>query len=145
MFAPTSRRTGEGGVGSQGACCYNSFVRRRSGVTLVEVLISVVIFSVGVVTVMGVFPMLFELNRGSWQLATALAAGQEKMDELLAGRKFVVSGQDAVTTLPSGRRSWSGQTDPMGNARIQTVHVYVSWNDKWRQRSIVLTSALTNP
>lgn len=115
---------------------------RHKGFSLIEILISIAVLSVGILAILGVYPVVLQLNQNAWSTSTALTLAQDKMDEILS--KNVTLGasyeSDEPVQLPSCLRRWRGLTiDSYG---LQTVSVEVTWKDKNRTRTMTLTSQI---
>jgi len=115
---------------------------KRKGFSLIEILISIAVLSIGILAILGVYPVVLSLNQNAWSTSTALTLAQDKMDEILS--KNVTLGtsyqSDEPVQLPSCARRWRGLTvDPYG---LQTVSVEVTWKEKNRTRNMTLTSQI---
>ena len=118
---------------------------REKGMSLIEILFSIAILSVGVLAVMGLFPAIFRLNSSSRLTISALFLAQEKMDEILSTDAIISTTEQAenIPQLPQGQRFWVGSTDPNGNPDIQMITVRVTWREKTRNRSVVFKSLIS--
>lgn len=118
---------------------------RKKGMSLIEILFSLAILSVGVLAVMGLFPAIFRLNSSSRLSVSALFLAQEKMDEIISTAKIISTTEEAedMPQLPQGQRFRVGSADPNGNPDIQMITVRVTWREKTRSRSVVLKSLIS--
>lgn len=128
------------------------YVRGNSrGLTLVEVLMSLGILSVGILAVVGVFPGVFKMNRDSWVSTQIMLAAQDKMDQILADNKFIDT--DAAVDYPDiiprdsngdpmGYRKWWGDSYASGD-NMQNVRVEVVWIEGGRTKRYNLIGAVS--
>ena len=128
------------------------YVRRNSrGLTLVEVLMSLGILSVGILAVVGVFPGVFKMNRDSWVTTRIMLTAQDKMDQILADNKFIdtdasVDYPDIIPRDekgdPMGYRKWWGDSYAAGD-NMQNVRVEVVWIEGGRTKRFNLIGAVS--
>jgi len=112
--------------------------------SLIEVLIAMAVFSVGVLGLLGVFPTISEINRGSAMMNQALALAQSKIDELADADSFIGTQymSDNPAELPGGYRRWWGEGEPGGNADMQQLNVQCTWVEDRRVRTVTLTTII---
>lgn len=84
------------------------FRRREKGLSLIEVLLSMVVMGVGILAVVGVFPMAFRNARVAWVNNQMTLLAQRVMEEKMAGNAF-------ISTTPLTYGSQSGESTPVGN------------------------------
>lgn len=128
--------------------CVSSQLRKK-GTSLVEVMIAMVLFSLGVLAVIGLFPVLFKANLNNWKTLQMEHLAQEKMDEIISDNSFIstTSRYDVPDILADegddeSKRIWWGESDPDGNPNIQIVKVKIYWFDDDRVKTYTLTGAV---
>jgi len=125
-------------------------MKRRRGLSMIEVLIALVVMSIAILAVIGAFPTVFKTDRRTMFSSIALYDAQTALDTVLRANVFV-STTPVVTTpfsnptpgavgLPNGFQSVVGSADPGGNANFQQVSVTETWVENGRVRSITLVS-----
>lgn len=119
----------------------NVINRRRHGFNLIEVMIALGIFAVGILAIMGVYPVILQANRSADSAITALNLAQPKLDSLLITGVFISTTAQTSSTPPY-TLSWWGSADPGGNAMLQQINVKVSWPEGARTRNVQLESLL---
>lgn len=131
-------------------------VRRPDGFSMIELMIALAVMSIAILAVLGVFPVMTDLDRSSSQQSYALYAGQEIMDELLRQNNFVattpqttmiwngkVTSISPPTDLPSSQsttRTYWGDAPAGGQ---QHIYVQVQWLDRYGLHKLILSSAVT--
>lgn len=112
----------------------------RTGFSLIEIMVAVVIFSIGVLGLGALFPLAVRnVNQGA-MLTRATQHAQSKMEELMdAGVDNLTSGAD---TLSGGYcRSWHAAPDSLAE-NLTTVWVTVRWWGNGSDRRVNLSSTL---
>jgi type II secretory pathway pseudopilin PulG len=129
-----------------GSCVFSRVKKARLGVSLLEILISLAIFSFAVLSILGGLPIAAKQHRGSVFANRALYLAQGKMDGLLADDGViptVVQSDHPVSGDNSIVREWWAESltsDP----DVQQVNVRVTWVESdGRTRQILLRSGLT--
>ena len=129
--------------------------RRRQGLTLVEMMIAMVILSIGLLGVAGLQVRAITESKGGRHLSEASAMARNRVEELgrLAwddtqldddGGAWVttntINGLDGIAYTIATRITWD---DPLAaNVTIKSIEVRATWNDDKRQnRQVLLTSA----
>lgn len=110
-------------------------VKNQSGFSLLEVLISLVILSIGLLGLASLTAMIIRTNSFSDEFTTATALAQDKLEELVnTSFGSVVTGSDpslidengdAGNTGSKYNRSWT-ITD---NITTKNIQVTVTWSD----------------
>jgi len=119
--------------------------RITSGFSLIEVMIALTILTVGILAVVGIFPFIFKVNSDAWNTQTASLLAQEKLNEIIEGKKFIDVdnySSDVPSNLPGfgGYRRWIGVDS--GKVMCQYVYVQVRWFDKGRVRELCLVGSI---
>ena len=134
----------------------NRTQRRRGGVTMVEMMVAMVILSIGLLGVAGLQARAIVEGSGGRHLTEASAMARNRVEELgrLAwddtdlddsGGLWVVdatpiTGLDGVTYTVADRIDWDAAT--AAAVTLKSIEVRVTWNDEKRQnRQVLLTSA----
>ena len=127
--------------------------RRRAGMTLVEVMVSLAILGFGLLGVAAIQVRAITESSGGEHLTTASALARNRIEELsrVAWDAAVLAKSasfSAATSLPVADQTYARSERITDNAAavadttIKTIEVRVSWSDNKRQnRSVVLTSA----
>jgi len=111
-----------------------SITRKKfKGFSILEVMLAMALLSMGILAILGVFPMAQKLNRQAWVRTTAYILAQQKMDQILGDNQFISvdANSDNCDAIPQGYRRWWGEPDPGGNPRLQLIHVEVAWVDRY--------------
>jgi type IV pilus assembly protein PilV len=119
---------------------------KHSGFTLTEVLVAVVVFSVGLLGIAGLATVIIRGNTFSSMLTTATILAQDKLEE---------SQDTAYTAINTGRDSVTGNniiytrvwnvTDNAPAAGMKTIEVTVSWRVRGKQQhQVVLKTIVTD-
>ena len=91
---------------------------RRSGFTLLEVMIALTILGLGVVILLQIFSMGLRLGARSAEHTAAVTSGARVMDELLA-RKKLVEGWQSGTVGADGR--WNAQVQAVRDSQTELI------------------------
>lgn len=108
----------------------NSF-RRSAGFTLVEILIALVIFSIGIVAFAGLTVTSTRTGSYGGRMTEAVTFAQDKLEELKANSwERIVSGEDQKTgpTGISYTRNWKVLEKETRN--LKTVSITINWKDR---------------
>ncbi|MHC9543999.1 MAG: prepilin-type N-terminal cleavage/methylation domain-containing protein [Vulcanimicrobiota bacterium] len=119
---------------------------KNKGFSLIEVLIAMLIFTVGVLAIIGLFPTIGRLNKGSELSNQALMLAQARMDQITTNNALISTTATIANPkeLPAGATlRWWGESDPNGNSAMQQVKVEVTWVENGRSRKITLTSIIS--
>lgn len=115
--------------------------RRRSegGFTLVEILIGLFIFAVGVLAVMKMHTLSIQVNGAAKVRSQAVFLAEQRMEELLQGDyASLVSGEDSS---PPHRIIWTVAEDP--SSSFKDIELRVTWNYRG-ERELLLHSVKGN-
>lgn len=127
--------------------------RRQTGMTLVEVMVSLVILAFGLLGVAALQVRAITESSGGQHLTTASGIARNRVEELsrLAWDAAVLNDSvgsfSADTSLPVGDQTYARAeriTDDVAfpGETVKAIEVRVSWTDSKRQnRSVVLASA----
>ena len=125
--------------------------RSSRGLSLVEILISLGILTLGILAVVGVFPSVFKINRDSWVTTQMMLTTQDKMDQILSDNKFIstdasVDYPDVIPRdqegNPMGYRKWWGDSIVSGSD-MQAVRVEMVWVEAGRTKRYYLVGAVS--
>jgi type IV pilus assembly protein PilV len=116
--------------------------KTQCGFTLIEILVSMAIFSIGVLGFAMSTISVTQGNQRSYNIAMANALAQDKLEELKALPATLASGGPVTNTISgqSFSRSWT----VTANSPISGMHkidVTVTWTD-YQSHSITLSSAI---
>ena len=126
----------------------NHFCSRSNGFTLIEVLIAMAIFSIGILAVANI--QLWNAKNNTTgnitTLATLLARAQMEQLKNVSDVTTLASGADPNNPIDENgnaggifTRSWV-VTNPIGGSATRQIQVTVSWTKGGPNRSVVLTS-----
>jgi prepilin-type N-terminal cleavage/methylation domain-containing protein len=112
---------------------------RESGFSLIEIMVAVIIFAIGVLGLAALFPMAMRnVNQGA-MITRATQCAQGKIEDLLdAGIGTVGSGADTVGLF---HRSWTAAPDSLADG-LTTVRVSVLWESGGIERRVNLSSTM---
>ncbi len=118
-----------------------------AGFSVVEVLISFMVFTVAVLALIGLLPVASGQSSSSDLQNQALYLAEQKMDEILQGGAFIASSPEGspdypLPENPSLQRSWKGEPDPGGDPNLQKITVEVTWLESGLVRRLRLVSLL---
>ena len=117
--------------------------RRRCGFTLIEVVVAMVVFSIGFMGILGLTLWFVRADVFNARMTEALAIAQSRMEKLLASSPDDLS--DGTTTTGEFSCVWSVAT-PFTNLDLHALSVQVSWQDGREQsHQIELDSMLSEP
>ncbi|MFP4497056.1 MAG: hypothetical protein ACLFQV_02495 [Vulcanimicrobiota bacterium] len=128
-------------------------LKRATGLSIIEVLVSFGILASGILAIIGVFPQAYNVNNDNWVNTQVTILAQQTMDNILADNSFISTIPIEVSPVPehiprdkSGDpqgfvRYW-GEPDPGGNTNIQIIKVQVQWIEDGRTKNYVLSSAV---
>lgn len=124
------------------AVSLKNLIKKLKGFSLIEVMIAFLVFSIGILAILGIFPTIARINHSTVATNQALLLAQEKIDEIFAARSFIstVPASDNPKALTGGYRRWWGEADPGGNVNLQQIRVQCVWVENGRSRSITLTT-----
>ncbi len=114
----------------------------QSGFTVIEVLVAMALFSIGVLGFAMSTISVTQGNQKSYNYAMANALAQDKLEELKARPASLTS--DAETVPPNGGQSFSRSWTVTANSPMTGMHridVTVTWTD-YQSHSVTLSSAI---
>jgi type IV pilus modification protein PilV len=119
-----------------------SNITTRSGFTVIEVLVAMAVFSIGVLGFAMSTVSVTQGNQKSYNIAMANALAQDKLEELKARPASFTSGGPVTDTISgqSFSRSWT-VTANSPIAGMHKIDVTVTWTD-YQSHSITLSSAI---
>lgn len=130
---------------NQRSCC---FARNNRGFTLIEILIAVAIFSIGILAVAKLQFWNVKNNTTGNITTMATMLGRAQLEDLkgVADVTTLTDGADPDNPVdadgnPGGifTRTWT-VTNPMGGSTTRRIDVTVSWNRRGQDRSVVLST-----
>lgn len=126
--------------------------KNQNGVTLVEVLIALVILSIGLLALAGLQVVVIKGNAGSKNLTSAVILAEAKIEQLKSdGFDSLVNGesQDPNNLVdPTGQaggiftRSWV-IADYLGSADMRQIIVTLTWTDSLGNHNISVTTVFS--
>ncbi len=114
----------------------------RSGFTMIEIIIAVLLLTVGLLGIVSVSVMVIDGNQFSKTMTTATSLAKDKLEELQsAGYENIVSSTAPETKENIYQRSWTVTADSPG-PNMKTVVVTVTWPWKGQTRDVTLQSII---
>jgi prepilin-type N-terminal cleavage/methylation domain-containing protein len=99
-----------------GEMLVNNMKKRKKGFSLVEVLIALAVFTMGIISVLGAFPLIYEsIGKNETNVKISLL-GQYYMDRMLIRENWVPTAAVEVTTLPE---TFAGVFDPALEVKVK--------------------------
>ena len=114
----------------------------RNGFTVIEVLVAMAVFSIGILGFAMSTVSVTQGNQKNYNIAMANALAQDKLEELKARPASFTSGGPVTDTISgqSFSRSWTVTANsPMTG--MHKIDVTVTWTD-YQSHSITLSSAI---
>lgn len=114
--------------------------RHRTGFSLVEMVVALMIFGVGVLATMEVFALCLRSSATSVNHSRAVFLAQGLMDETLAEGELI-AGEDngeLEEILPEG--SWTREISETDTSALYEVRVTVAWLELGKERTFELTT-----
>jgi prepilin-type N-terminal cleavage/methylation domain-containing protein len=120
----------------------------KRGFSLIEVMVAMAVFSVGVVAVSWLFPIALDNLKESQRATTMALVARQTMDEILVKRMFITPVNNKMLVNPSPRNDcqvyYSGKPpEPSGAPRYQEVEVEVIWMYKGIPRTYKLSGIVS--
>lgn len=124
-----------------------ALLKENNGFTLIEVLIAIAVFSIGILAVasMQLFNTKNNTTGNIMTQATMLARAQIEQLKNAADVTTLANGSDPSLIDENGApggifaRSWT-VTNPLGGNATRQIQVTVNWNRRGQNRSVVLTT-----
>ena len=109
------------------------------GFTLLEVLVAIVILSVGLLGMACLAGSIIGYNQFADQVTTATTLAQDKIEELKnEGYSSITSSSDTQSIYT---RAWAVASDSPG-PNLKTIEVKVNWNLKGTAKEVVLETII---
>lgn len=126
---------------------HKELVESANGFTLLEVLISLTIFSLGLLGLAELQLLGIHYNQRSQNITTAVILAESKIEELkVCGSSGLSSGQDLITRSEGGagcfHRSWV-ISQYAGFSHLEQVEVKVLWSERGEDHTICLESVVS--
>ncbi len=122
-------------------------VRQFRGMTIVEVLVSVAIFSIVILMLFGTFNFALKVTRYSHDTTVATNIASDKLEALRqagfdgAGTIGTVTAPTMVAQLPDGFMTVAVE-GYQNNAKVKKVTVSVYWRNRPESRAVTLTTLI---
>ncbi len=115
----------------------NSNISNDKGFTIIEVLVVIGLFAIGILAVASMQVTAFQGNRSAMLQTNAITLATERMENLISqDYAAIVSGNDTEANFDI---SWTVLNDtPMNNTK--TITVTVTWNDRGGNRDVELNN-----
>lgn len=114
-------------------------IEKPKGFTLLELVIAIGLFAIGIITAIASFPALRHFHDASWEFKKAQVLASDKMEELLASSDFIYSGEEAKEELPSCKRRWKVSKVDDATSKLT---VSVIWVAQAQQKDIFIETLI---
>lgn len=120
-------------------CQPNTKVNNDKGFTIIEVMIVIGIFAIGILAVASMQVSAFQGNRSATLRTIAITLASERMENLISqDYGAIVSGNQTVDNFDI---SWTVTNDsPL--AKTKTITATTTWNDRGESRNVNLSYIL---
>jgi type IV pilus assembly protein PilV len=114
----------------------------KSGFTLIEVLIAMVVFAIGILAITGMQVTSIQGNQSARLRTEAVSYASKHMDTLISQGYSAVT--DGSATEGSIELEWEIFSDsPVSGAK--NIVLEARWDDKWGPKSVTLRYIMYNP
>ncbi|MBF0101937.1 MAG: type IV pilus modification protein PilV [Desulfobacterales bacterium] len=123
----------------------------QQGFTLLEVLVAMIIFAIGIIGVASMQINATRANAFAYLLSEAYTYAQDMQEQLMNtvySHGSLAVGSHTDSNPPEGfYRSWTVTSDPSGNNRYKIIEVTVGWDQRITSpfNEIYLTCYKSNP
>ncbi len=107
-------------------------IRSKKGITLIEVMASMVIFSVGLLMLVPLMMVTITANDSANDMSRATLFAQQKLEELRSA-SVLASGSDTIENMS---RTWTVETV---TSNLKKLTVNVTWQDQMNKAHHVQT------
>jgi type IV pilus modification protein PilV len=115
-----------------------------NGFTLIEVLIAMAIFAIGILAITGMQVTSILENHSARLRTEAISYASKHMDELISqGYSGVPTGTGSATE-DSTILTWT-VTDDDPDSEAKSIVLTATWDDKWGAKSVTLRYIMYNP
>lgn len=108
------------------------FIRSKKGITLLEVMASMVIFSLGLLMLVPLMMVSITANESANDMSRATLFAQQKLEQL-RNASVLASGNDTVENMS---RTWTVETI---TSNLKKITVTVTWQDEMNKAHHVQT------
>ena len=108
------------------------FIRSKKGITLLEVMASMVIFSLGLLMLVPLMMVTITANDSANDMSRATLFAQQKLEEL-RNASVLASGSDSIENMS---RTWTVETI---TSNLKKITVNVTWQDEMNRAHHVQT------
>jgi prepilin-type N-terminal cleavage/methylation domain-containing protein len=133
------------------------FISGKTGMTLVEVLVAITVFAVGVLSLTQVMFRVMQANVRSKHVVVATNLAHQRMEQILSSMRYSTI---TTNTFPSenygavngGAREYAvfkrtvaiaDSLDALGTSIMKDVTVRIEWRDKGRTRNMQIRSSIS--
>jgi len=113
--------------------------RRNRGYTIVEVLVGIVLLSVGILAVAQMQVMTMNSNKAANQKTTAITLAQDKAEYFRTIPYSTIGNTPLSDTVGSYNRSWVVENNTPAN-NLKRVTITVSWPGKQVQMQTIIAA-----
>ena len=115
---------------------------RSTGLSLIELLVAIVILSVGVVGVLRAFALATRYNYSAENQTAAGLLAHDMLEEIRADGALSEGLESGTFDGDQSRFAWTRSVRKAEKDRLYEVHVTVSWPESTRQRDLTLTTLI---
>jgi prepilin-type N-terminal cleavage/methylation domain-containing protein len=108
------------------------FIRSKKGITLIEVMASMVIFSLGLLMLVPLMMVSITANDSANDMSRATLFAQQKLEQLRSA-SVLASGNDTIENMS---RTWTVETV---TSNLKKITVNVTWQDEMNKAHHVQT------
>jgi type IV pilus assembly protein PilV len=112
-------------------------VTNEKGFTIIEVMIVIGIFAIGILAVASMQVSAFQGNRSATLRTMAITLASEHMENLASQNYGTIAGSNNPTTVANFDISWV-VTNNTPLSATKTLEVTVTWNDRGETRNVNL-------
>lgn len=115
--------------------------KKQKGITLLEVLAAIILFTLGTIAAYNYFPFFFSSEDSYWKTVEMTMLAQDKIEEILVNNRPITTEPHKDYPLiigrdkqghPSGYRKWHALEASHSSSSLQIVMVEVVWHTNSR-------------
>ncbi len=115
-----------------------------TGFSLLEVMVTVVVLSFGLLAIIHLFPIGLRASKISQDVTTATFLAQERIEELKSARYMDIDCASGTFEGPYNEFEWEQRVSEEISGWLKKVTVRVFWSRYGRTRNVKLTTFIAN-